>query len=180
MRNSKLKKKLYKDNLLKEICYICGLKPIYNNKPLTLELDHIDGNHNNNDITNLRILCPNCHSQTDTFGGKNIKKYKNKIEQELKSIKNINKFFFLKLLEVKTIKEICLEYNISRKTFKEKVGNFNLKKISKVNSRKTIRPTKEVLEKLLLTNSYVAVGKQFKVSDNTIRNWVKYYEKENY
>ena len=60
------------------------------------------------------------------------------------------------------------------------MGNFNLKKISKVNSRKTIRPTKEVLEKLLLTNSYVAVGKQFKVSDNTIRNWVKYYEKENY
>ena len=44
----------------------------HNNKPLTLQIDHKDGNSSNNDVTNLRLLCPNCHSQTHTYGGKNI------------------------------------------------------------------------------------------------------------
>lgn len=41
--------------------------------PLILQLDHIDGNHENHHISNLRFLCPNCHSQTKTFSGKNKK-----------------------------------------------------------------------------------------------------------
>lgn len=41
-------------------------------KPLVLELDHIDGNNQNDQRHNLRYLCPNCHSQTPTFRGKNI------------------------------------------------------------------------------------------------------------
>lgn len=53
-----------------ERCSECGQKNIWNNKPLTLQLDHIDGNSDNNDLSNLRILCPNCHTQTETFGSK--------------------------------------------------------------------------------------------------------------
>jgi hypothetical protein len=48
--------------------------PNWNNKGLVLQLDHINGVHNDNRVENLRILCPNCHSQTDTFCAKNIKK----------------------------------------------------------------------------------------------------------
>lgn len=51
-------------------CEECGLGVTWNNKPLTLQLDHIDGNSDNNDVSNLRLLCPNCHTQTDTHGSK--------------------------------------------------------------------------------------------------------------
>lgn len=52
-------------------CEICNMQNIWNNKPITLQLDHIDGNSDNNNLKNLRLLCPNCHTQTDTFCAKN-------------------------------------------------------------------------------------------------------------
>ena len=51
-------------------CCLCELGEWWNNKKLSLHLDHIDGNSDNDDILNLRILCPNCHSQTETHGNK--------------------------------------------------------------------------------------------------------------
>lgn len=69
-----LKERLFKEGLLLNKCYICGLLPEWNNKILSLQLDHINGIGNDNRIENLRILCPNCHSQTDNFGGRNVRK----------------------------------------------------------------------------------------------------------
>ncbi len=57
-------------------CNICSLE-IWMNSKITLQLDHIDGNSDNNVISNLRLLCPNCHSQTDTYKGGNKNKLKN-------------------------------------------------------------------------------------------------------
>jgi len=62
-----VKNKLWDLGLKDKKCEICGLTDKYNGKPLTLELHHIDGNRKNNLLQNLQILCPNCHSQTDTF-----------------------------------------------------------------------------------------------------------------
>jgi hypothetical protein len=56
-------------------CSICDISE-WNNTKLSLHLDHIDGNSDNNSILNLRLLCPNCHSQTDTFSGRNKKNTK--------------------------------------------------------------------------------------------------------
>ena len=51
-------------------CEICGLKE-WQEKPITLTMDHIDGNSSNNVIPNLRLICPNCDSQLPTFKGRN-------------------------------------------------------------------------------------------------------------
>jgi transposase-like protein len=49
-------------------CAICGIKPVWNAKPLMLTVDHVNGCRYDNRCENLRFLCPNCHSQTSTFG----------------------------------------------------------------------------------------------------------------
>jgi hypothetical protein len=54
-------------------CKCCGLSE-WNNLPITLQAHHIDGDKTNNELENLSLLCPNCHSQTDNFCSKNIKK----------------------------------------------------------------------------------------------------------
>lgn len=51
-------------------CSCCGINE-WQGKPLTLQIDHIDGNNKNNTIENFRYLCPNCHTQTSTWGVKN-------------------------------------------------------------------------------------------------------------
>jgi predicted nucleic acid-binding Zn ribbon protein len=52
-------------------CSCCSIIE-WNNKAIVLEIDHIDGNSENNRPENLRFICPNCHSQTDTYKGKNV------------------------------------------------------------------------------------------------------------
>jgi len=52
-------------------CAKCGNAGEYMGKKLILELHHKNGNHNDNCIENLEFVCPNCHSQTETFSGKN-------------------------------------------------------------------------------------------------------------
>jgi len=69
-----LKIRLLKEGLLNNKCSICGQLPIWNNKPLSLQIDHINGVPDDNRLENLRILCPHCHSQTDTFAGKSNRK----------------------------------------------------------------------------------------------------------
>jgi len=55
-----------------ERCVFCGLESSWNGKSIVLHIDHIDGDWRNNLLSNLRFLCPNCHSQTETFGVKNL------------------------------------------------------------------------------------------------------------
>jgi 5-methylcytosine-specific restriction endonuclease McrA len=53
-------------------CVLCGLGDTWNKQPLTLQIDHIDGDWRNNTSENLRSICPNCHTQTDNYGSKNF------------------------------------------------------------------------------------------------------------
>ena len=59
-----------RDNLIEEKCSECGLYNVWNGKPIQLQLEHINGVSNDNRLENLTYLCPNCHSQTNTWGRK--------------------------------------------------------------------------------------------------------------
>jgi hypothetical protein len=72
-RRTHLKNRLLRAGVLKNECSVCGLTE-WQGKPLSLVLDHINGVNDDNDPGNLRLLRPNCHSQTDTFSGRNIKR----------------------------------------------------------------------------------------------------------
>lgn len=71
-----VKTRLLKEGLLEERCSLCGQDPFWNGRKLVLVLDHINGVNNDNSLDNLRLLCPNCNSQTETFCGRNTKKNK--------------------------------------------------------------------------------------------------------
>ena len=72
-RTAKLKARLIKEDYIKCECVWCGIADTWNDKPIVLHLDHINGISNDHRLENLRLLCPNCHSQTDTWCGKNNK-----------------------------------------------------------------------------------------------------------
>lgn len=67
---TRLKNRILKEKLLDYECQICHNKGEWMGQPLTLQLDHINGIHNDHRIENLRFLCPNCHTQTETYGSK--------------------------------------------------------------------------------------------------------------
>ena len=89
--NDSVKKILFGWFKLEPICNNCGIEE-WNGIKIPLELDHIDGDSTNNSIKNLRLLCPNCHSVTPNWRGKNINNGKTKVsdEQLLTSLKKHN------------------------------------------------------------------------------------------
>lgn len=70
---SHLKDRLIKNGIKENKCECCGNTGVWMGQKLILQLHHKDGNHKNNAIENLQILCPNCHSQTDNYCNKNRK-----------------------------------------------------------------------------------------------------------
>ena len=73
IQSYKLKRRLYEEGLKEQKCEICGWAEISSDGRIPLELDHINGRHNDNRLENLRVLCPNCHSLQPTHRGKNKK-----------------------------------------------------------------------------------------------------------
>lgn len=73
---STLKRRLLKEGLLVNQCSRCGRPPEWLGEPLTMILDHRNGDNRDNRLENLRLLCPNCNSQQPTFAGKNRGRYR--------------------------------------------------------------------------------------------------------
>lgn len=144
-----LKSRLIKNNFLEYKCAICNINE-WNNKQLVLQLDHINGKSNDNRIENLRLLCPNCHSQTDTYAGK--KKKPPKISTRLK------------------VCGIC-KTEVQNKVFCDECDRKN-----KLKMRRVERPSYEELNNSVKLIGYSATGRKYGVSDNSIRKWLKSYE----
>lgn len=68
-----LKSKLYKAGLKTPFCELCGQGEEWRGKRMSLILDHINGDRENNELINLRIVCPNCNATLDTHCAKNRK-----------------------------------------------------------------------------------------------------------
>lgn len=150
----RLKLLLYKFNIKEEVCECCGLKAKWNGKTLSLHLDHIDGDNTNNELVNLRILCPNCHSQTETYSGKKTKKSKEQKLIELnKKCSNCNSLITKKA----TLCNSCS----------------GIKKAEE--KRDFILPTKENLILLLRATNFEEVGRKFNVTGNAVKKWCKKY-----
>lgn len=148
LSTSNLKIRLLKENLLENKCNICGQLPIWNNSPLILQIDHIDGDRTNNKIENLRIVCPNCHTQTKTFCAKNRKPKTQKC------------LHCQKLINLK--RKFCSVDCSNRHNFKD------IPKPTKIQW-----PDHDILKQMVNESSYLQVGKHLGVSDNAVRKRLK-------
>lgn len=81
LSTTNLRKRLLNNGIFEYKCFMCGISNWQENY-LSLQLDHINGIRTDNRLENLRLLCPNCHSQTDTYCGKNTKGKKRKNTHE--------------------------------------------------------------------------------------------------
>ncbi len=69
-----IKKRVIEQQLVPYHCSVCNIGPVWNDKPMPLILDHMNGKNNDNRIENLRFVCSNCDSQLDTYKSRNIRK----------------------------------------------------------------------------------------------------------
>lgn len=147
--STKLRRKLLNNGIKINKCELCGITS-WNDAPLVMHLHHKDGNHFNNNLDNLQILCPNCHSQTDTYSGKKNKEQDIESKKKAKSKKKIKKEVFVRGAS---------HLGVNRRV--ERPETFDLFK-------------KELND---LGNNYCAMGRKYGVSDNAIRKWERVYKK---
>lgn len=156
-----LKKRLYREGLKERQCELCGQGETWQGKPLALHLDHINGNHRDNSIENLQIVCPNCHSTLDTYCGK-----KNKLKNTCKECSDPIRSDVVYCINCRPDKSVRTPAQITAA------------RSPKPSMRKVERPPYERLLQEIESSSYVQVGKKYGVSDNAIRKWVRQYERE--
>lgn len=189
LSTTSLKKRIIKEGLKIHKCEICNITN-WNDKVITLELDHVNGNNTDNRIENLRILCPNCHSQTSTFRGKtklsNISEKKaieyHKFRKSLsdntdcnfdKSSNNIEKSEGLnnklRITKQENNCRIC-----SKSTFNNKFCSVECYREYTSSNRPSVFELLETFD--LYNGNFEQVGKHYNISGNGVKKWCITYK----
>lgn len=165
-KSDSLKKRLIKKDIKKNKCELCGIS----GDDIVLELHHIDGDHYNNKLENLQILCPNCHSKTDNFRGRNQKRIATPESAYIK--KERPKCVCLNCGK-KFISDRC---DRERKFCNRECYNEYLKKGHNLNYENVPDITKESILKVIENYSDItSLGKYFAVSRTTMRKYLDMY-----
>lgn len=186
----KLKNKLFEFKFKEKKCENCKLDT-WLDSTIPLELHHIDGNHRNNNLENIQILCPNCHSLTRNYRGKNKKPSLVSIQQIKEAILEsetigqvINKLGYLSnASSYHKIRTIIKEYDLKLKEkeivekneAKPKGWISDARKDAWIKSRKVVRPSKEELLNMVWSKSISNIANELGITDNGIRKWAKTY-----
>lgn len=155
-------------------CCLCGIDSWMGNE-ITLQIDHIDGNNKNNDINNLRLLCPNCHSQTDTY---TFKKTQSNFINKLKDyFKNYTEDQIQDFFTLHNFSEICEITKTSERSIRRYLKE-NPKIIPKykqnINCKKLNISKNELHELLVIKKIPVSIlANQFNISQTVLRRRAK-------
>lgn len=177
---AKLREVIREQQYITYKCDICHNEGTHLGRPLSLQLDHINGISNDNRLENLRWLCPNCHTQTDNYAGKGRRKAnKQYITEQLivdtvKTVDNINQLL-VKIgasntnANYKKVKRVMEKHNLEFDSVLVVIDKQNVRR------RKVKRPDKETLSAEIQMTPMTRIGEKYGVSDNAIRKWCKYY-----
>jgi hypothetical protein len=160
---TRLKERLYEEGYKSRQCEFCGQGEEWRGRSMSLILDHINGTPDDNRLENLRVVCPNCAATLDTHCGR-----KNRREPQVRSCRRCGREFAAKYPNHRYCSHACgCRWDRSE-----------LRGVAKPASRKVERPSYEKLMAELKATSYLAVGRKYGVSDNAVRKWVGFYERE--
>lgn len=154
-------------------CTKCGISE-WLGKKISLHLDHINGISSDNRLENLRLLCPNCHSQTATYCRKKCAAGDSNPEHSTSKVDSSCQLGYQRI-KINLCQKCGVICNSSNKFCSAVCYQTDRKGKEKPNTRKVLRPSKEILEQEILTHSFLALGRKYGVSDNAIRKWCKIY-----
>jgi len=165
-----LKRRLLAAGLKSPQCELCGLGEIWQGRPMSMILDHVNGVRDDHRLENLRMVCPNCAATLDTHCGR-----RNRIERALRKCLRCEKTFGPSYATQRYCSRSC-GVRWDRST--QRGQRPGLRGVPAPHARKVERPAYgELLEEIEAT-SYLAVGRKYGVSDNAVRKWVRFYERQ--